>query len=193
MIQMSDESTTNDEGSASGPADPDGSSSRSSDYSAYTSRPALVGGGVAALVFLLTLVGVGRVGDSEAMRLLEATLPTIRFLCSSSIAGASTVLALMLTMLGLTRDIDKDLDPEYYDRIRHIATLCVTVLVGAVGLLLFLAVPIRESDGLETWYNVIYYAVLVMASLLGGALVAIVLAIRQAVFTLVHVSDPHAD
>lgn len=169
------------------------STERSSDYSAYTSRPSLVGGGIATLVFLLTLFGIGRVGDSEAIRLLEATLPTIRFLCSSSIAGASTVLALMLTMLGLSREVDADLDAEYYDRVRHIATLCVAVLVGAVGLLLFLAVPLGESDGLHTWYNVIYYAVLVMSSLLGGSLVAIVLSIRQAVLTLVRISDPHAD
>lgn len=155
-------------------------------------RSALAGGGLATVVFLATALGMGSVGDREALHVLESTLPTIRFLCSGAIGAAATVLALMLTLLGLSQDLDSRIHPDYFRRIQHIATLCVWVLIGAVGLLLILCVPLGESDTLATWYNVIYYGVLVLASLLGGALVAIILTLHVAVRALLAAAHPEA-
>lgn len=60
---------------------------------------ALAGGAFTALFAVGVMSLVGRVGDYQARRLLEATIPTIRFLSSSVMTASATVLALMLTML----------------------------------------------------------------------------------------------
>jgi lysylphosphatidylglycerol synthetase-like protein (DUF2156 family) len=155
-------------------------------------RSALSGGGLATLVFMGASLGLGSVGDREALQLLESTLPTIRFLCSAAIGAAATVMALMLTLLGLSRDLDSEINPDYYRRIQHIGTMCVICLVGGVGLLLVLTIPLGENDALATWYNVVYYGVLVVASLLGGLLVTITLTLRFAVLELVAAAHPEA-
>jgi hypothetical protein len=156
-------------------------------------RSALSGGGLAALVFLATSIGLGSVGDREAILLLESTLPTIRFLCSSAIGASATVMALMLTLLGLSRDMEGQIRPDYYHRIGDIGTMCVAVMVTGVGLLLVLCIPLEEAEEFHTWYNIIYYGILVVASLLGGGLVAITLSLRRAVTALVAAAHPDAE
>lgn len=156
-------------------------------------RPALVGGGVSSILFLSAGLGVGTIGNREALALLEATVPTLRFLSSSAIGASATVLALILTMVGLSLRMESEVRAAYFDRIRHIGTLCVVVMVAAVGLLLALTVPISETEGLATWYTAIYYVVLIIASLLGGGLVAITMALRKALIALVAAADPEAE
>lgn len=156
-------------------------------------RPALIGGAVSFTVFLGVAVGVGSVGDRQALQMLESTLPTIRFLCSAAIGAGATVLALMLTLLGLSRDFDARVDPDFFRRINAITTMCVGVLSVGVGLLVLLCVPLGEAEALATWYNVIYYTIIVVASLLGGTLVAITLTLETAVRALVSAADPEAD
>ena len=154
---------------------------------------ALVGGGVAAAVFLTVALGIGMVGDREAIGMLESTLPTIRFLCSSAIGAAATVLALMVTLVGLSKRFESLVHPAYFKRIERIGTLCVSVMVGGVGLLLLLTVPLSESEKFFEWYSAIYYAILVVASLLGGALVAMTMALRKAVMAILAAVHPEAD
>ncbi len=155
-------------------------------------RTTLSGGGLAGAVFLATALGIGMAGDREAMQALESTLPTIRFLCSAAIGAAATVMALMLTLLGLSQDFDSDIAPDYYRRIQYITTMCVVCLVGGVGLLIVLTIPLGETDALSAWYDVFYYVILVAASALGGLLVAITLTLRIAVNTLVSAVHPEA-
>ncbi len=154
---------------------------------------ALTGGGVAAAVFLTVALGVGMVGDREAIGMLESTLPTIRFLCSSAIGAAATVLALMVTLVGLSKRFESLVHPAYFKRIERIGTLCVSVMVGGVGLLLLLTVPLSESEKFFEWYSAIYYAILVVASLLGGALVAMTMALRKAVMAILAAVHPEAE
>lgn len=63
---------------------------------------ALFGGALASVALFAMTIGVGRVGDFQALRLIEAVLPTARFMASSAVAAAVTVLALLLTLLGLS-------------------------------------------------------------------------------------------
>lgn len=54
---------------------------------------AIAGGVIAAVALFGTVIGVGGIGDFEALRLIEAVLPTSRFLTSTAIASGVTVLA----------------------------------------------------------------------------------------------------
>ena len=151
----------------------------------------VAGTGISTLIFLATVFAVGRVGAGRAIDLLEATLPTIRFLCSSAIAASSTVLALMLTLLSLTEGSEEAFQEEHFERLRRVASLCVVAMIVGIGLLLFMCVPIGEAGEFTQWYEAIYYVTLVTASALGGMLVAIVLLLRTALLGLIRFASPH--
>ena len=54
---------------------------------------AIAGGLTAGSALFAIIIGVGSVGDFQALRLIEATLPTTRFLASSAIAAGVICLA----------------------------------------------------------------------------------------------------
>lgn len=157
------------------------SRSHSDGFSFWKSRGALIGGGIAALVTVSGVVLVGTLSGYEARKLVLAMLPTARFLCSTFMTVTATVLALMLTVLGLSHRASEDVGSSHYDRIRQIAFLDVAAFIASlVFLLLLLAVPIQESENVPNhWFTSIYYTAIVSSSLIGGLLVAIVLLLNQ--------------
>lgn len=151
-------------------------------------RQALAGGAVTALVMVAVVVFVGAVGSGKAKHLLEATLPTIRFLSSSVMTASATTLALMLTLLSLSAGIDQTLKREHYERIRQIALVDVIAFVAATVLLVTLIVPFGENIEVPyTWYATIYYIVTIASALLGGLLVAVVIMLYAAIRQFIEV------
>lgn len=137
---------------------------------------ALAGGVVTALVTTAVVVFVGAVGAGKARVLLEATLPTTRFLCSAIMTASATTLALMLTLLSLSTGVKGDLSSSHYQRIRQIALMDVIAFGGATILLVTLIVPFGENISIPIqWYTVIYYVVSIAAGVLAGILVAVVI------------------
>lgn len=158
------------------------------------SRGPLVGGIIAAGLSLLILWAAGRVGGGEARMLLESSLPTIRFLCSTTGAAAATILALMLTLLSLSLGHDVTFRERHFERIRRISKMSTICLVGSVFVLLLLVVPIESSERVSgRGYAVVYYVVLGATSLLGGLIVAIMLMLYNAILGLVHLVHPEED
>ncbi len=156
-------------------------------------REALAGGGVAAAVLFVVVAVVGSVSPFEARGLLEASLPTIRFLASSVMASVATVMALMLTLLSLTYTSQYEFREIHFRRIRQISVLSTVTIVAAVVLLLFLGFPVNEADGLRLYYGIVYYGVTGSASLLGGLLIAIVLMLHRTIRGLVDIGHPHGE
>lgn len=155
-------------------------------------RQALAGGAVTALVMVAFVVFVGAVGSGKAKHLLEATLPTIRFLSSSVMTASATTLALMLTLLSLSAGIEQKLKREHYERIRQIALVDVVAFVAATVLLVTLIVPFGENIEVPyRWYAAIYYIVTIASALLGGLLVAVMIMLYAAVRQFIEVI--HAD
>lgn len=138
-------------------------------------RP-LFGGAATAVVCLGVTLSLGARGDAEALRLVESIVPTLRFLASSLITACATILALMLTVLGLSLDSDKQLVEDHYERVRQIALWTTIGFLASLFFLLVLTVPLFESDKVpSSWYSVIYYAFLSFASLLAGYVSSVVL------------------
>ncbi len=143
----------------------------------------------AAVVTGIATFAVGQVTQSEARVLVEAILPTSRFLCSAVMTATATILALMLTLLGLTIKSEQNLGNEFYRRIREIAFYDMIVLVVATCFLVIHCIPITKSDSIpEWWYSAVYYGLLLIAAMIGGALVSIVVmlysAIREVIMVL---------
>ncbi len=153
-------------------------------------RWAIAGGLVTALFALGVMSLVGRIGDYEARRLLEASMPTIRFLSSSTMTASATILALMLTLLGMSRDTDAQLKSRHYRRIQQASVMAVITLITSVGVLMVLTFPLDESEQLQDFYNVVYYTLLGVSSILGGMMVTVVLMLLNAIRELVGVFRP---
>ena len=145
-------------------------------------RIALSGGVVAALVMGAIVFVVGTVNSGQARALLEASLPTTRFLASAVMTVSATTLALMLTLLSLSTGVDRDLKKGHYERIRQIAFVDVVAFVAATLLLVGLVVPISDATEIPSaWYVGIYYTMSLLAAALGGTLVAVMLLLYAAV------------
>ena len=154
-------------------------------------RVALVGGGVAALVLVIIRLAVGGLNGWEAKALLDAALPTVRFLCSSLMTAAGTTLALMLTLLSLGSGSDRKIKRAHFERIRLIAFVDVVAFIGATLLLSMLIVPFSEATDIRVeWYEAIYYVVTILSALLAGLVVAVMLLLYAAVRDMIDTFGP---
>lgn len=147
----------------------------------------LVAGGVALAGMLLVNISSG----SEARLLLEAMIPSVRFLCSAVMTASGTILALMLTLISFSSSQERRLKEAHYDRVRQIALVDTGTFAAAIILLLLISVPLAETAEIPAeWYTVVYYVTIVYAAALGGALIAVVLMLYQAITDLIGVIHP---
>lgn len=158
-------------------------------------KRAWFGGLLAAIVALIGQWFVGQIYSGyKARELLEAVVGAALFLASSVVTAAATIIALMLTMLSLTKQSDDEFDPVFFKQIQQIAMLSTIALVGGILLLLFLSMPLQESDQVPThWFTTVYYVLIVFVAGLSGLLVGIVLMLLNAVNSLIDVVRPTVD
>ncbi len=154
----------------------------------------LLGGVLTGIVALIGGYAVGQISGYEARVLLEATLPTTRFLCSAVMTATASILALMLTLLGLSSGSNVTLKPAHYIRVRRIAFLDLIAFIIATLFLLLLSVPVSESDTVPpSWFTAVYYAVLGISSALGGLLISTVLMLYDTVKDVIQVVGLHKE
>ncbi|QEG39304.1 hypothetical protein [Roseimaritima ulvae] len=149
---------------------------------------AAVIGVVVALCVGSATFAMGNVGDAEARRVLEAIIPTSRLFCSSILTVSATVLALMLTMIGLGHNANAGLADAHYHRIIKIALYDAVLFAAGTIVFVLHCVPVYESDAIPSWwYPTIYYGVLVTLATLAGGAVSIVTLLYLAVKDVVEV------
>lgn len=159
------------------------------------SKKALTGGIIAGVIALVGQYMVGQVYSGwEARKLLESVNSSTLYFGSAIVGGSATILALMLTMLGLTNNSDSEFDSIFYKRIQRISQLATVALIVGVLLLLFLSIPVQESDQVPTsWYKIIYYVLVTIISGLSGLIVGIVLMLLNAINSVIDTISPTAD
>lgn len=157
-------------------------------------KRAAAGGIVAALIALVGVIIVNVSSGQEAHFLLEGMLPSIRFLCSAVMTSSATILALMLTMVSVSRGGEGQFKGGHYERVGQIAQVDTITFAAALVLLLFVSIPISESQDVPTvFYQTLYYGIVVYAAVLGGSLISIVLMLYNAIADLVKVLHPARD
>ena len=145
------------------------------------------GAAVALFVGLVTHL-IGSVGGLEAKRLLEALLPTSQLLCSAVMGVTATILALMLTLLSVGVNLEKELEDAHYHRIKTIGLYGAITFCTTAVLFLLHCVPVDESKDMPTWwYPVVYYVILSGAALVTGAVVSTVALLYMALRDLVNI------
>jgi hypothetical protein len=143
---------------------------------------AAIGALLAAAVAFGGGYAVGSITGFEALQLLEASLPTVRFLASAMMTATATILALMLTLLSLSYGTDFRMRDVHYRRVKVIARVDTIGFVVSTVFLLLLIIPLEETNQVAAdWYDTIYYGVLATSAGIGGLLIAIVLMLYQTV------------
>lgn len=158
-------------------------------------KRALIGAGIAGGLGLLGQFLVGRVYTGvEARRLLEASIPSARSVGTGIVTATATILALMLTMLGLTRHATGALESTFFKQVKRIGQFASVGLIGGTMLLVLLSFPVTESSSLpDSWYAVIYYVLIAITALLAGVLIFVVLLLYSAIDSLIAVVRPGVD
>lgn len=139
-------------------------------------KRAIIGGVVSTIVMGTGTFILGQISGYKALELLKHSMSGINMLCNTVILGSTTILALMLTLLGLSRSSESKLTNRHYKDVLMIAKSDTILIVAAVITFLMLNLPIRESEEVgASWYQTIYYVSLGMAALLGGGFIAVVM------------------
>ena len=99
-------------------------------------------------------------GSPEAQLLIESLTSSTLYLGSAIAASSATVLALMLTLTGLVKQVDEDFDEGIYRRVSAISRLSATNLAGAVLLLMLLSMPVGEFDDIPGYWYIVLYNIL---------------------------------
>ena len=137
----------------------------------------------ATSVFLaVCAIGYGArwaIGDvyssAQATDLIEALSRAGLYLGSAIVTAAATTLALMLTLIGMIRRMEKDFDSETYRNVDLIAKLATASLMIGLLVLLAFTLPVGEFEELpEDWYVRLYDGLFAATVVMVGLIAATV-------------------
>lgn len=148
---------------------------------------ALAVGGLVAISLAGCIFIVGQTTGSEARLLAESIRPNSRILCAAIIKAMATILALMLTMLGVAINSDRRMDEGFYRRVKTLALATMVVLVSAVCFLVLHCLPIEKSDAIpDWWFRAVYWFQLLACATIGGAVVSVVSLLFTTIRHVIH-------
>lgn len=155
--------------------------------SKYNQR-SLYGGLIAAIITGVGVFLLGNISGYEAKKLITSSLPGINMLCNTIVLASATILALLLTLLGISSGSKSKLKKEHYVQVMGIAKLDTILFVVAIILFQIFNIPITESEELPTaWYSNIYWATLFLSSLLSGGMVSVILMLYNTVINMIKI------
>lgn len=138
-------------------------------------KRAILGGFISAVIMWAGTFILGEVSGYEARALLSSSLSGVNMLCNTIILGSSTILALMLTLISLSRSAETKLSKAHYRHVLMVARTDTVLIIATVITFLLLNLPITESKELPaSWFSTIYYISLGMAAILGGAFITVI-------------------
>lgn len=155
--------------------------------SRYT-KSAFLGGGISLLVIAVGTYLLGHLSGYEAKVLIKNSVDGLNTLCNTIALASATILALLLTLLGLSSSSKSKLREEHYIHVLIIAKVDTAVFIAAVMAFLFLNLPITESDSVPAnWFSTIYYVTLGVSSVLSAALIVVVLMLYNTVVNIIKI------
>lgn len=127
--------------------------------------------------------------SAEATQLIEALSRAGLYLGSAIVTASVTTLALMLTLIGMIRRLDKDFDDETYRSVDLIAKLATATLMISLLVLLAFTLPVGEFEELPgNWYihlyNILFGACVVMVGLIAATVTVLYNTARNVIVTI---------
>lgn len=147
---------------------------------------------VTVAVVALSRVAVGRYYSSvDALQLVDAMRDSALFLNAAIATGSATIIALMLTLMGLMQRARDEFQSAVHDRVRTIAWLSAVSLLGAVVLLVALTIPVIESDEIAAgWYRALWWGFSGGIAVVSGLFVSVVLTLLVTIIGSVEALRP---
>lgn len=155
--------------------------------STYTKR-ALLGGAISLAIILTGTFLLGKLSGYEAKILIRNSLTGMNTLCNTIALASATILALLLTLLGISSSSKSKLKKDHYRHILQIAKLDTFVFVAAVITFLLFNLPITESESVPyNWFNFVYYISLAISSVLSSLLIMVVLMLYNTIVNIIKI------
>ncbi len=155
--------------------------------SIYTKRAIM--GGVFSLLFILAgSILLGNLSGYEAKVLIKNSLAGLNTLCNTIVLASATILALLLTLLGLSAESKSRLKKDHYNHVLQIAKFDTVVFVVSLLSFLLFNLPVTESDNVPAnWFSTIYYIALSISALISAALIVVVLMLYNTVVNIIKI------
>ncbi|WP_066225182.1 hypothetical protein [Formosa haliotis] len=154
-------------------------------FNRYIKR-AILGGVISMIIIFLGTVLIGKLSGYEAKILIENSIDGINTLCNTITLASATILALLLTLLGVSNK--SKLKPEHYKHVLFIAKLDTIVFVAAMISFLLFNLPITDSENIpESWFTIMYYISLAVSSVLSSALIIVVLMLYNTIVSIIKI------
>jgi|SRR5690554_6757050 len=144
-------------------------------------------GGLAATIFAgLGAFLLGDISGYEAKSLISSSINGINMLCNTIILASATILALLLTLLGISTGSKSKIKEVHYKQVLNIAKFDTILFIGALMLFQLFNIPLTESDNLpNSWFTYIYWSTLFFSSLLSGLMVTVILLLYHTVTNII--------
>ncbi len=147
---------------------------------------AIVGGLVSTIFIAIGMLILGNVSGYEAKQLLEGSVSGINMLCNTVVLASATILALLLTLLGISSGSQSKLKKEHYYQVLTIARIDTILFIAALVLFQLFNIPITEAENVPvSWFSTIYWATLLSSSLISGMLVTVILLLYSTVTNII--------
>lgn len=155
--------------------------------SGYTKRAFI--GGLISLGFIgLGTLMLGNLSGYEAKVLIKSSLTGLNTLCNTIVLASATILALMLTLLGVSSGTNSKLKNDHYMHIMQIAKLDTAIFIASLLFFLVFNLPVTESDNIpENYFDVIYYVTIAVSAILSSALIVVVLMLYNTIINIIKI------
>ena len=146
-------------------------------------------GGIFSTIFLgFSVFVLGSVSGYEAKQLIKGSLPGLNMLCNTIVLASATILALLLTLLGISTGTKSKLKNAHYKQVMSIATFDTILFIGALILFQLFNIPVTEADNIPTsWFDFIYWSILIFSSILSGMMITVILMLYSTVSNIIHI------
>lgn len=129
---------------------------------------------------------LGSLSGFEAIQLIETTIPRISTLFTTIILASATILALILTLLGISSASNSRLKKFHYKQVLSLAKFASFLFIVALVLFQFLNLPFNEAKNIpSSWYSTIYYSILITSSVLSGMMVTVILMLYNIIHNII--------
>lgn len=151
-------------------------------------RMPLYGGALTTLFTGIAAYFLGNFSGYEAMQLLESSLPRISTLFNTIILASATILALILTLLGISTSSDSKLKKGHYKQVLNLAWFDAFLFIITLIFFQLFNIPLAESDNISTsFYKIVYWTVIFISSLVSGLMVAVILMLYSTVHNIIRI------
>lgn len=158
-------------------------------------KRAIFGGFIASIFMGIAVFIIGSISPYEGKMLLASSLDGINMLCNTVALASATILALLLTLLGISTGTDLKLKKEYYAQILSIAQFDTIVFIGSLILFQLFNIPITRSDAVPVeWFENIYWITIIVSSILSGMMITVILMLYttlSSIIKIVGIGDDH--